>query len=93
MPKPGPFVMWSFVIGGPQFPAAVTHVGRNAIDLAVFAPEHRGIVPAQGSLHVSDPRAKNAPPDAGVWDFMESEKRLAALEASVASLIADLNGK
>lgn len=100
MPKPGMFVTWSFGLGQDVLSAAVTRVGKNAIEVMVFPPDHRGAVPASGVVHVSDPRAKNTAPEAGVWDFLPEQKWILALEEKIGNvsnklddLISELGSK
>lgn len=80
MPKPPlGLVHWFHALGSPPVPAIVTAVGRTAVAVALIPPESRVVLPKDAVLHVSDPRARNADPEYGLWDFTPEHKQLLAL--------------
>ena len=73
MPRPPAVVLWRNAPGGETAYAVVTKYNRNSVNLAIFAPDSRVVVPKDGVRFVNDPWNKvhgiNA--ESGVWDYTE----------------------
>jgi hypothetical protein len=81
MPRPPMgLVHWFNAPGVEPTPAIVTGIGRSAIAVALVPTDSRVVLPKDGVMHVSDPRAKTAAnPESGFWDFTPEHKALMKL--------------
>jgi len=71
MPKPPAVVVWRNAPGGETSYAMVTKYNRHSVELAIFVPESRVVVPKTGVRFIGDPwnQTNGINADSGVWDF------------------------
>ena len=93
MPQPPATVLWRNAPGGETAYAIVTKYNKHSVNLAVFAPDSRVVIPKDGVRFVDDPwnKTNGINADSGVWDYTEEHKQfvdeLRSLGDAVSALI------
>ena len=88
MPRPPAIVVWRNAPNGDSAFAVVTKYNRNSVNLAIFPPDSRVMVPKEGVRFTDDPwnKTNGINADAGVWDFTDEKKQFHAMQTTLAEM-------
>lgn len=95
MPRPPAIVVWRNAPGGESAYAVITKTNRNSVNLAIFAPESRVVVPKEAVRFIEDPwnQANGINADSGVWEYTAETKTLLGLQRLIETIVAESDKK
>lgn len=83
-PEVGQDVWWFPARGMEPHAAKITQVNSGSVNLAIFEPDMRQLLPRDGVRHVDDPRVRPIEiEESGLWDFTPLTKRLLTMAAEL----------